>query len=360
MELIRNINILRNVPPPDLIASQLKKFNANTLLARSTGRLEPVHAINILQAEKGHETLVFDIGGTAAKGVVAKVGENGQILIDESKSVIVENQNGGTNYLDFLRSTAQQFRGLSVAVSSAGVVENNTLVSSPNAQLFVEQLRQAGGFSGVFKQSQVPLMNDAQAGVIAGAVGVAQRSNSAKPVIYIINGGGIGGASIDRDGNITSMEPGHVEAVDSLNPNGVKTPCKLFPDRNYVCLERIAASGAGIEAQWEALTGEKLSGKQIAEKMYMGDPRAKQLYINSALIVAHIIEGIRSTMDYSIDDVSIVLHGGAFKTEGMVDLIKRILEKHHQVENVDLIPTSELGFSNACMTGLAIAALTNE
>ena len=105
---------------------------------------------------------------------------------------------------------------------------------------------------------------------------------------------------------------------------------------------------------------EKLLGKDIAEKMYIGDSRAKQLYINSALIVAHIIEGIRNTMGYSIGDVSIVLHGGAFKTEGMADLVKRILQKHHQVENIDLVRTSELGFSNACMTGLAISAVVNQ
>ena len=362
MENVRNINILRNVSVPDLSAIQLEMFNEKSLLARRTGKLEPMHAMKVLSEMKGRKTLVADIGGTAAKTNIAVVGDNGQILIDESQESMVENPDKqGNQYLDFLTQAGKKYPNLPVAVSSGGVVEDNNLITNANFPFFVDQLKQAGGFTSVFNQPEVPLMNDAQAGVIAGGVGIAQRDGKAKPVIYIINGGGIGGAFMDRDGNITSMEPGHIEVVDkSLNPNGVQTPCELFPDWKHVCLERIGASGAGIEAQWEALTGEKLPGKDIAEKMYMGDERAKQLYVSSALIVAHIIEGIRNTMNCQIEDVSIVLHGGAFKTEGMVDLIERILKKHHQVENVDLVPTSKLGYSNACMTGLAISALVNQ
>ena len=164
---------------------------------------------------------------------------------------------------------------------------------------------------------------------------------------------------VDCQGNITCMEPGHSAIIDpSLNPNGVTTSCDFLPDWNHVCLERVAASEAGIAAQWKSLRGEKLTGEQIAEKMYAGDQLALQLYHTSALITAHIIEGIRSSLDFPVADTAVVLFGGAFKTYGMVDRIRQILTKHGKP--MELIRVAELGFSNANMAGLAISALMAE
>ena len=155
------------------------------------------------------------------------------------------------------------------------------------------------------------------------------------------------------------MEPGHSAIVDpSLNPNGVTTSCDFLPDWNHVCLERVAASEAGIAAQWKSLRGEKLTGEQIAEKMYAGDQLALQLYTTSSLISAHAIAGMRRVMDFPQKDVAVVLHGGALKTRRMVELILKILLKNG--ENIELIPMAKLGFSNGCLAGLAISALMAE
>ena len=357
-EFVRNLDILSQLPVPEMSPLQLQQFNLESLLARPSGKIELLQAAIKLRNSPGQQLLAIDIGGTAIKALVASVKEDGAIEIDESRQLIFDKIGAGDNYLEALQKIADKYPNLPVAVSSAGVVENNTLITCSNAPALVEPLRRAGNFSEIFKKT-VPLMNDAEAGVVAGGVGVAMRDERARPTIYIINGGGIGGASIDVLGNITSLEPGHIAVIDkSLNPNNVNTPCQLFAGWEHVCLEKIAASGAGIEPQWEMLTGQKLPGKEIAEKMYSGDKRALQLYHTSALITAHIIEGIRSSLDFPVADTAVVLFGGAFKTYGMVDRIKQILTKHGKP--MELIRVGELGFSNANMAGLAISALMAE
>lgn len=106
------------------------------------------------------------------------------------------------------------------------------------------------------------------------------------------------------------------------------------------------------------LTGQRLSGKEIAEKMYGDDFLALQLYKTSALISAHIIEGIRTSLNFPVEDTVVVLSGGAFKTYGMVDRIRQILTKHEKP--MELIRAAELGLSDANMAGLAISALIAE
>lgn len=366
MEIPRNINILREVPPPALSNVQLEQFTPENLQMKRVGKLDPLKAANILLTKRGQQVLTFDTGGSAVKSNIAWVGRDGRVLVNESKEEIFANpdpngHDSGKGYLDFYIRNRKNHLDIKVAVSSGGVVENGNLVASANFSVLVEDLKAVGGFSSVFNQENTPLINDAQAGVITSAVGIAQRDHKAKPTLNIIASGGIGGAFMDREGNITAMEPGHIKLIDkTLNPKGVTTPCLLFPGWNFTCLERVAASVAGIEAQWEAIKGEKLPGIQIAEKMYMGDELAKELYVNSSLILANIIEGIRKNVNVPIENISIVLHGGLFKTEGVIDLIKRILQKHYNVENIDMVTAGSLGYYNPCMSGLAISALTNE
>lgn len=357
-EIVRNLDILTQLPVPEMSPVQLQQFNLESLLARPSGNIDPLKAAIKLKYSQDQEILTIDIGGTALKGLITIVKAGGVIEIDESQQIIFGKIGDGGNYLEALLKIAETYSNLQVAVCSAGVVENNTLITCPNAPALVEPLKRAGNFSGIFKRL-VPLMNDAEAVVVAATVGVAMRDQRARPTIGYIKSGGIGGASIDALGNRTSLEPGHIVVANpTLNPNNVNTPCNLFPDWNHVCLERIAASGAGIEPQWKKITGETLSGKEIAEKMYGGDFLALQLYNTSALISAHIIEGIRTSLNFPVEDTVVVLSGGAFKTYGMVDRIRQILTKHG--EPLELIRVAELGFSNANMAGLAISALMVE
>lgn len=359
-ELVRNLDILTQLPVPEMSSVQLQQFNPESLLARPSGKIDLLQAVKKLQNSPDQEFLIIDIGGTAIKELVVPIKAGGVIQIDKSQQLIVKKIGAGDNYFEALLKIADRYPNLQVAVGSAGVVENNTLITCPNASALVEPLRQAGNFSGIFNRP-VPLMNDAEAVVLAGAVGVAMRDKRARPTIGYIKSGGIGGAGIDALGNRTSLEPGHVVVADpTLNPKGVTTLCHLFPGPrwDHVCLEKIAASGAGIEPQWEKLTGQKLTGEEIAEKMYGGDFLALQLYNTSALISAHIIEGIRTSLNFPVEDTVVVLSGGAFETHGMAGRIRQILIKNGKP--MELIRAAELGLSDANVAGLALSALTAE
>lgn len=250
-EYLRNLNILTEQPIPQMSSVQLQQFNLDSLLARPSGKIELLQAAIKLKYSQDQEILEIDIGGTSLKALVVSVKEDGTMEINKSKQLIFNKIGKGDNYLEALIRIAETYPNLQVAVCSAGVVENNTLITCPNASALVEPLRQAGNFSGIFKRP-VSLMNDAEAVVHAAAVGVAMRDQRARPTIGYIKSGGIGGAGIDAWGNRTSLEPGHIVVADpTLNPHNVTTLCHLFPGQrwNYVCLERIAASEAGIAAQ---------------------------------------------------------------------------------------------------------------
>lgn len=355
-------DLLTAAPVPELSLLQLSVFNRESLTARPTLRLDPSAVAGRLLASQGAETRVIDIGGTAMKYNRAVVGEGGAIHIDPlEETVIPAGETQGLSYLQGLRTVAEASAGAPVGISTAGVVEEGELVDSPNLPAFTRELVGQGGFRGILGP-RVAVMNDAEAGAVAGAVGVYLKSGVVRPTIYIINGGGLGGAAVDETGQVIAMEPGHIPVADpALNPNGVTQRCGLL-GRDFVCLERIAASGAGIEAQWQRLTGEKLQGRDIATLMYAGDKRALALYENSARIFAHAIEGIRTSFGFPIEGTAVVLHGGGFRAPGMVERMQQILDKHYldayQVrDSVELIPTGSLGMNNACMSGLAMAAL---
>ncbi len=357
----RNPNVLLALPIPDISPSQIEAFTLESLLARITGKLGPLHAADILQQNTGRELLVFDIGGTAMKSVIAKVSGDGKVIEDESQERVIESEEKGENYLAELKKTRHDYPNLYTAVSTTGVVDGGSLVACPNLGNFVEQLKKAGGFQTVLGGGDVPVMNDAQAGLIAGAVGVTLKnvreevSPMAKPVIYIINGGGIGGAVMDKDGILWATEPGHVQLVSVLNPNEVSGSCGLN-GRQYTCVEKIGASGAGIEKQWEKKFGQRLDGKLIAERMYHGDEYALNLYNVASTATAHIVAGMMSAMKIIPSEVSVVLHGGFFKTESVIERMKQILNQYYG-QDIDLVSAKNLGFSNACIAGAAIAAL---
>ncbi len=360
-EALRNVNVLTSQPIPELSVLQLGQFDRHSLFARETRRLNPVAAKECLLRSPGAAIRVIDVGGTALKYTTATVNSEGHVQID-GNGVEVVNTNKGSGYIEALLDLVSAGDRLPVGVSTAGVVENGMLLDSPNAPDFAGALNRIGGFRELLGP-KTAVMNDAEAGVIAGATGIAlMKGRDPKHTLYVIDGGGIGGAAMDSTGQIISMEPGHIRLADpALNPNGVTAVCGLL-GRDYTCLERIGASGAGIEAQWFALTGQHESGRQIAERMYAGDKRALTLFENSALIIATIIEGMRESLGFPVGQTDVVLHGGGFKTEGMVVRVRQILEKHHreklaETQSVELIPTGELGMENACMAGLAIAAL---
>lgn len=358
---VRNkTEILKHRRVPNLLSSQLERITPESLLARDTGPFSVENTVKLLGNAEGRTMWGIDIGGTGVKARRAIVTDGQVKFIGEELFYPVqgEKENAGLNYVGALEQICKEIGDdkTPVGISVAGIVDNGKLIDSPNLKAFTRELEEKGGFDKVLKR-HVAVYNDAAAGLISGAIGAAQNGLSFENIIYLINGGGIGGAAL-VNGRLISMEPGHIEVDRHLNPFGVTEPCG-FLDRQHVCIERLSSMGR-IEDIWEQLQGERLTGKQIAERMYGYNKLAAHLLDNSAVIMAHGIEGIRQSLNLTPDKTLVVGHGGGFKVSGMVDRIDQVFKNHRKNSDLQLTikPTSAFGIDNACLTGAAIAAVT--
>ena len=93
-----------------------------------------------------------------------------------------------------------------------------------------------------------------------------------------------------------------------------------------------------------------------------GDAFAGELYEHSALVVAHVVQGVANVLNIDLADSTsaIVAHGGAFKFPSYGERVAQILS-HHNEHDVQLIMTKDFTdpSTNACLNGAAIAALTS-
>jgi predicted NBD/HSP70 family sugar kinase len=357
-ELVRRTDMLTTLPVPSLVEEQLDLITPETLHTTCIGPFDAKAALLEIKKHVNEGVLVVDIGGKAMKVAIVRFDREGRPVINGAGNfATVPCENGGANYLTALLNALRIYDCQRVGVSVAGVVKDGELERSPNLQAFDEAVRQVGGVESLVGTRQHSVHNDAATGVMAATVGALARRPDVGNVIYVINGGGLGGA-VFKEGNVWAMEPGHIMAMPELNPFDVTRPCGMF-NNTYTCLEAVAASGAGIENTWFALTGKRLEGRDIAELMCEGNENARMLYNNSALAMAHVINGIGRAMNLGNQDTTVVLHGGAFMTAGLPERIKQILDKATMESGVDMdvVTARELNLGNACLAGAGIAAL---
>jgi len=152
-----------------------------------------------------------------------------------------------------------------------------------------------------------------------------------------------------------ATEVGHIQIEDSLNRFNQRTPCGMF-GAQYVCLERVAASKAGIEDIWRQKREQELTGKEIAAAYLAGDELAYGLYQASALVVAHVVKGMAVAFDLirDWDDTVVVGHGGAFNVRGYGETVRSILEREVS-SGTSMLFTKDFSL-NTCLDGAAIAA----
>jgi predicted NBD/HSP70 family sugar kinase len=352
---VQDVDVLTRIPSPGLSREQLSLFTRDSLRATAGGRFSTAEA-----KRANGNVWVVDIGGTALKAYPVTV-ENGSTSLSSQDGIIVECEDGGCKtYMEALTEIGKRASesGLPVGISTAGIVRENELVDSPNLPNFTRELKEAGGFPRLLGKRLV-VSNDARAGLLTGAVEAAEIDPTRHRVIYLINGGGIGGAALDADGSIISMEPGHIRAVRELLGNGTNNSHCDFMERKYApiqerfaCIEQVGAMGAGVVEQWQKLTGIKLEGRKIAERMYNGDKTALALIQDLVVASAHAAAGMMDALGYSPSDTTIVLHGGGFKPFGVVESMGAILKKHYNSQNVRLLQLS----GNGCLKGVAIEA----
>jgi predicted NBD/HSP70 family sugar kinase len=349
--------LLVSRPVPDLVPEQVERFTVNALHAKPVRSLDPQAALDQLRTSGEKTVIAVDIGGD--KLIALRYAVRGGILVQLAE-VAARQGDGGSAYLQGLEEVAGLSRRekLSVGISFAGPTDGTKLVAGPNLPVFMAELHErcGGDFAGLFPA--VAVANDAEAGIMAGALEAAKRYPETRNVIYVINGSGLGGAAL-TDNMIFAAEPGHVQVEAKLNPFGQRKPCGML-GATYVCMEAVAASKAGIEDIWLQHSGERLSGRAIAARYLAGDRMALDLYDNSALVTAHAIKGMAKafSLPKNFDRTVVVGHGGIFHVPGYSERVCSILEK-------DLSAVPRMLFTkdfsaNTCLDGAAIAAATSE
>lgn len=356
-ELHDQRDLLTIRPVPRFLSGQLDKFTQENLRARVARKFDASSTLDALRENEGQRIIAVDIGGDKLSVVTFQI-HHGLLVQDEQESASVQSTSG-FDYLPLLEYAAGRAaqHSIPVGVSFAGPVDGTTPTAYPNVQVFGAELvaKYGGDFANLFPTLHA-FDNDAVTGAIAGAVEAHRHYPEGKAMIYIINGSGFGGAIL-KDGVIIATEPGHQEVVGALNRFGQNKPCGVLSD-DYVCIERIAASKAGIEDLWAKLAMAPMDGRQISKQYLLGDSLATDLYDNSAQLTAHAVRGMANAFDLFREqsDTTVVFHGGAMKVVGYGSRVIQILQK-----DLGWKPTMVLTHnfsSNACSDGAALAALS--
>jgi len=336
-----------------LLDSQIARFTFASLRATRARDFDPRTALETLNAAAETLVMAVDVGGDK---LVADRYAVGHGILRRVGPAQIRERTAGAGYVDALEKVAElaAAEGLPIGVSYAGPIEGTKVLAGMNVPVFMQDLqsRYGGDFAKIY--SRITLSNDAEAGAIAASVQAVRLYPAARNVIYVINGSGIGGAVLKHN-VLYATEVGHIQIEDSLNRFNQRTPCGMF-GAQYVCLERVAASKAGIEDIWRQKREQELTGKEIAAAYLAGDELAYGLYQASALVVAHVVKGMAVAFDLirDWDDTVVVGHGGAFNVRGYGETVRSILEREVS-SGTSMLFTKDFSL-NTCLDGAAIAA----
>lgn len=286
--------------------------------------------------------LAADFGGDKGAVKLFKI-TAGKPVVAEGYSDDIQDD-GGKGYLGTIERAAAyaQSQNIPFGISWGAPLEGTRPQYHPKAEI---------------SSAIVSVINDGPAGTLSGAV-EAYRQHGSQDVIFVINSGGIGGSAV-VNGELYACEPGHVEGIAALNTYAQTKPCNIF-GATYVCMERLGANKAGIEAQWQAKTGAYMRARDIEDKYKAGDRLASDLYENSARVVAHLIVGMANafTLDLTDPKTVVVAHGGALKFPYYGERIQQIIGKYLGAEPQFIMAKDYVGpESNACLEGAAISVV---
>jgi predicted NBD/HSP70 family sugar kinase len=346
-------------PIPALNQSQLDMFTDQpSIHAQPLGQFDVSKSLQTLHDKEGSYVIGADFGGDKGQSQLFRI-QGGQLVADDAYTDYVQGDLGA-GYLASMEKTARyaQENNIPVGISWGAPIDGTKPLFHPKATVFLDELQQKydGDLANLFTSNSV-CYNDGPAGLI-GAIVVANQQAPTSSVLFPINGGGIGMAVL-TNGTLYATESGHVQAIDDLNIYNQSVACGVF-EASFVCLERLGANKAGIEAQWQARTGDYLRARDIEDRYKAGDAFAGELYDNSALILAHVIQGTAKAMGINLADTAtaVVGHGGAFKFPHYGERVQQILETHNSSPVRLLMMKDHVApGSNACLDGAALAAL---
>ncbi len=342
---------------PNLPDEQMKLFVPENVFQQEVEEFNPDKAIRLIQDNEGAELLTVDMGGDKVTRIFWKI-IKGRLVADTNSIERVKKIDKGANYTEFFEKAAEEarVRKMNVAISFAGPLTGTCPQGIPNATDFKADLdrKYNGDFANLFPTLKA-VNNDAQAGIKTAAVEarISGKMKENGSLEFVIDGGGFGLAFI-KNNKIIATEVGHTRLADELNWHKQDTPCGLL-GRDYVCIERVAASGAGVESIYKKITGESLSGIEISNKYQQGDELAKKLYENSAILLACGIVGVANINNLmtKAGDTVVAYHGGGFRVPGVMNRVSQIIDKAKGEQPV--LCGDDMSI-NACAQGVAIAA----
>jgi predicted NBD/HSP70 family sugar kinase len=349
---------LTSLAVPGLIDDQLNKFSTQSIHAHDIMPFDLAGAIERLGQLDGKRVLGSDIGGDKALTQLFEVRNRRLVRLEDYADYL--HGSNGDGYLESLQRAGQYAAAhdLPIGLSWGGPIDGTKPQFHPKFTNLLPDLQaKYGGDLANVLPTLESCLNDAPAGLISGAI-EARRHHNPKSVLFAINGAGINMSALTTN-RIIATEAGHVEASGQLNSYRQTTPCGVN-DAQYVCIERVGSSKAGIEPQWQQATGEYLRGLDIETRYKQGNALATELYDHSALVIAHMIAGTARALDVELaDDTTVVVgHGGAFHFPHYGERVQQILAQATGGK-VALLLTKDYEDpgSNACIAGAALAAL---
>ncbi len=349
-------------PPPLFTPEQMARYTPESVFVRHAGFFDPSAALDRLHDPEiqGKHFIGIDIGGDKFVSQEYAIDNNTLSPQYNYGPYSMEARKGEeAKYLDFLEVLAES--RMPVGLSIAGPVDGTRIIELPNLPILKKAMqdRYAGDFANLGINA---VANDAVAVTMGSAVAAVDLSPHTRNVIVGINGGGWGGA-VWKDGEIYAAEMGHTPADPMINPfdEEYAEACGVN-GATFTCLEKVAASGAGIERLWERIQGEKLDGREIAKLLKYADYVALQLYDYATTGTAMGLLGFADVFDMKGDaeGTAYLLHGGAFRVPHFGQRVEQILEanlgyKPHVIYTESVSPTQNIGLDGAAIAALMAA-----
>ncbi|MDO5715948.1 MAG: ROK family protein [Tissierellia bacterium] len=268
----------------------------------------------------------IDIGGTKIN--IGLIDEEGKII----KSQKIKTKENGDLIVKDLQEKIKEYEeeALAVGIGTAGFINSDDGI--------VEFLGNIEGFSGLHlkeeleKVTQLPVFVENDANIAALCEYWIGSGKEYSNFIMLTMGTGLGGAIFDeklgfwKGSNYQGAELGHI----ILHPNGRQCNCS-----QKGCAEKYVA-GSSLSINYEELTGEKVTGEEIIERLNHGDENSRKALDQ---LVADM--GVLLTTIKNIFDPEAVIIGGGFiesREYWWDDMVKFYEDYCNRPEGMEIVP----------------------
>ena len=300
--------------------------------------------------QEPYEVLALDIGGDKLRRAEYRIEHGSLYKTDEQ----VFSSSKGKGYLAILEKIAEEAatQHMAVGISTATKMDGSVIARTTNlGDFFAEFLEKYGADYSVLFPERSFVANDTITGLCGSSTLLTLQGRDLAESVFVISASGLG-AAVLKENQATHVEIAHVPVIPELNPFGQKRHCHI-EEKDYVCVERVAAARAGIEDIYVQQTGEKKDGVAIGALYEQGDSFATTLYDTSALLIAHATEGLRQRYHFS-DSGVVVFHGGSFEIRRYRQEVVRDMSAF-SVSPERIVFSRDLS-QNVCLDGAAILA----